>query len=112
MARVTMIRSRIAGRFPGLPVRGLLRVAYLLHAVYRPAGVRLAGWQFGEATHSTVLRWGGPGGPSRASRSGNHRVDGPPDGLPSPTGGRLASARRLGAAGVSGGDSVRRGAGR
>jgi hypothetical protein len=37
MARVIMIRSRIAGRFPGLPVRGLLRVGYLLHAVNRPA---------------------------------------------------------------------------
>jgi hypothetical protein len=37
MARVTMIRSRIAERFPGLPVSGLLRVAYLLHAVNRPA---------------------------------------------------------------------------
>jgi hypothetical protein len=37
MARVTMIRSRIAERFPDLPVSGLLRVAYLLHAVNRPA---------------------------------------------------------------------------
>jgi hypothetical protein len=37
MARVTMIRSRIAERYPGLPVSGLLRVAYLLHAVNRPA---------------------------------------------------------------------------
>jgi len=37
MARVTMIRARIAERFPGLPVSGLLRVAYLLHAVNRPA---------------------------------------------------------------------------